>query len=178
MKLNKWFTVGCATVLTAAMLQPALAHDRRSNDGYGYSYDNSYGGSRMGMPGHNGHYGNDQRGPHGYGHPGMNHHGMGMKGLGNRLDLSDEQEKAIHKIMRSSRKDFRRLEESIRDKRYDLYDQIDAGADSKKLDALADDLGALMAERIKLRVQMRMNIMQELTADQREEARDIPFFGR
>jgi Spy/CpxP family protein refolding chaperone len=100
------------------------------------------------------------------------HHGL------RQLDLNDKQEKAIHKIMRDSRADFRHLEEKIRDKRYELYELIDGSQDQARLNKLADEIGDLMAERIKLRVATRVKILQELTADQREEARDIPFLGR
>lgn len=176
MKQSKWLAISCATALTVAMIQPVLAHDWRSNDGYGN--ENSYGGPMMGMPGNYGAYGYDQRGPHGYGAYRPGHHGMDKNNIFHRLDLSDEQQKSIRKIMHESRSGFRKLEEKIRDKRYDLYDQIDEASDSKKIDKLADEIGVLMADRIKLRVQMRMKIMKELTPDQREEARDIPFFGR
>jgi hypothetical protein len=171
MKRRGWLMLGGATLLSAVLLQPVLAHDRGYDGYYGY------GGPMVGAPGMPGgyrygypySYGDDDRGRY-YG-PGRHH------GMGSRLDLSAEQRQAIHGIMRDARADFRHLEEKIRDKRYDLYDLIDEGKDDKKIDALADDIGDLIAERIKLRAAVRMKILDKLTPEQRDEARDIPFLG-
>jgi Spy/CpxP family protein refolding chaperone len=170
MKQRGWLILGCATLLSAALLQPALAHDR------GYDDDYAYGRPMMAPPGGY-RYGPAYGWGYGYGY-GDRHHGPGMRHGGGRLDLSDEQRRAIHGIMRDARGDFRQLEDKIRDKRYDLYDVIDAGKDSNKIATLADDIGDLMAERIKLRAAVRIKILNELTPEQRDEARDIPFLDR
>lgn len=170
MKRRGWLLLGCTVLLSTAALQPVLAHERGYDD-YGYGRPMMDG---RGYPG-----GYPYAYPYGYGYGYRHHQSMpGMLPDQRRLDLSDQQRDAIHKIMRDSRADFRRLEDKIRDKRYDLYDLIDAGKDKQKIADLADEIGTLIAERIKLRADVRMKILHELTAKQRDEARDIPFLGR
>jgi len=172
MKRRGWLLLGCTALLSTALLQPVLANDR--------DYDNcDHGRPMMGGPGFPGGYPYGNSYGYGYGYGYRDHHSIpGMYHGMERLDLSDEQHDAIHKIMRDARSDFRKLEEKIQDKREDLYDLIDEGKDTKKIDALADEIGDLMAERIKLRADVRMKILKELTPKQRDEARDIPFLGR
>lgn len=171
MKRRTWLLVGCTALLSLILIQPVFAH------GWGYN-DDDYGRPMNGGPGFQGGYPPNGMPYGGYGYrehrhmPDMRHSRPG-------LDLSDKQHDAIHEIMRNARSDFRHLEEKIRDKRSDLYDLIDEGKDMKKINTLADEIGALMAQRIKLRASIRIKIMKVLTADQRKEARDMPmpFFG-
>jgi len=173
MKRRGWLLLGCSVILSTALLQPVLAHDRGYDDYYGY------GRPMVGGPGFpGGHpygYQNDHCDRERQNGSDMSH---GMRHGMRQLDLGDEQDKAIHKILRDSRSDFRKIEEKIRDKRYDLYDLIAEGKDSNKIDALADEIGDLMADRIKQRAAVRIRILQLLTPEQRDEARDIPFLGR
>ena len=171
MKRRGWLLLGCTALLSTALLQPVLAHDR--------DYDHcDHGRPMMGGPGFPGGYPDGRAYGYGYGYGYRDHHSMrdGDHGM-QRLDLSDEQQDAIHKIMRAARSDFRQLEEKIRDKQDDLYDLIDEGKDTKKIDGLADEIGDLMAARIKLRADVRMKVLKELTPKQRDEAGDIPFLG-
>ena len=171
MKRRGWLLLGCTALLSTALLQPVLAHDR--------GYDNyEYGRPMVGGPGFPGGYPYGNPYGYGYGYDHRDHQGMpGMHHRMQRLDLSDEQHDAIRKIMHDARADFRKLEEKISDRRYDLYDLIDEGKDTKKINALADEIGDLMAERIKLRAAVRMKVLKELTPEQRDDARDIPFLG-
>jgi len=155
--------MGGAAALTLLVLQPAMAHDGWS--GYGPPMGN-YG------PGMYGHW--DCDGP---GYHGDKHHGMkGHDGMG--LDLSDEQRSDIRKIMHEARKDFRKVEDKLTEKRHALYDLIDDGKTGKESDKLAGEIGELTAERVKLRVEMRAKINKLLTPEQRDEIEDMPFFGR
>ena len=160
--MNKrgWMMLGGAALLGMMTMQAAMAHDGWS--GYG---------PPKGMPG----YGDrDCDGPNFYGY---GHHGMKGHSISDRLDLTDEQESAIRKIMHESRKDFRKVEDKITDKRHALYDLIDDGKSGKETDKLANEIGDLMAERIKLRVDVREKINKQLTPEQRDAAEDTPFFG-
>jgi len=173
MKRRGWLVLGCTTALTLGTLQMAVAHE--SNGQY------NYGHQMMGGPGYYGPgYGNYGPGGDMYsgGHHKGRHHGtmMGRDGIED-LDLSDEQRSSIRKIMRDARKDFRRIQDKLSDKRYALYDLIEDNKGGKEADALADAMGDLMAERIKLRTAMRMQVNKVLNKEQREAARDIPFFG-
>ena len=162
MKRRGWMMLGGAALLGMMTMQAAMAHD---DDWRGY-------GPPKGMPGY---YGDrDCDGPDFYGH---GHHGMKGHGISDRLDLSDEQESAIRKIMHEARKDFRKVEDKITEKRDDLYVLIDDGKSGKDTDKLANEIGDLMAERIKLRVDIREKINKVLTPEQRDAAEDMPFFG-
>jgi len=167
MKQRGWMMLGGAALLGMMTMQAAMAHD---DDWRGY-------GPPKGMPGYSGPgYGDrDCDGPnfHGFGH-----HGMKGHDVSDGLDLSDEQESAIRKILHEARKDFRKVEDKITEKRHALYDLIDDGKSGKETDKLASEIGDLMAERIKLRVALREKINKQLTPEQRDEAEDMPFFGR
>jgi Spy/CpxP family protein refolding chaperone len=163
-----------AAALTLLTLQTAGAHDSWSGPGPGPGY--GYNGP-SGMPGHPG-YGNDGYSNQGYGHHGSKHRSMMGNDAMERLDLSDDQQREIRKIMHDARKDFRKIHEKMSDKRYALYDLIDDDKVGKDSDKLADEMGALMAEQIKLRTSLRAKINKVLTKEQREEAQDIPFFGQ
>ena len=161
MKQRGWMVLGGAALLGMMTMQAAMADD----DWRGY-------GPPKGMPGYYGDRDCDGPNFHGYGHHGMKGHDDS-----DRLDLTDEQESAIRKIMHEARKDFRKVEDKITEKRHALYDLIDDGKSGKETDKLAGEIGDLMAERIKLRVDVREKITKQLTAEQRDEIDDMPFFG-
>jgi Spy/CpxP family protein refolding chaperone len=175
MKQRGWLMAGGAVALTVLSLQAAVAHDGWNNS--------PPPGPMMGVPGHAGYgpgyqdgYGSGRSYGDGYGHHGSRH-GMGEDRF-ERLHLTDEQRQALRKIMRDARSDFRSIENRLSDARYALYDLLDADKVGKDSDKLADTMGDLMAERIKLRTAMRIKINKVLTKEQREEARDMPFFDR
>jgi len=178
MKQRGWLMIGGAAALSLLSMQAVVAHESRGV--YGPWGNSGYGSPNMGMPGQPG-YGNTYPGDyhHYNGKRSGSHHGPSMgHDLFERLDLSDEQRKSIRKIMRDARSAFRSIQNKLSDARHALYDLLEADKGAKEANKLADEMGDLMADQIKLRTDMRMKINKVLTEDQREEARDMSFFGR
>ena len=186
MKQRGWLMIGGAAALTLMSMQAAVAHESQGNHGsWGH---NGYGAPPMGMPGQPGSaygYSDGRHGPgyshsggEGYGHHGPQNNAMMGHGRFDRLDLNDKQRGAIRTIMRDARSAFRKLQNKLSDIRYAIYDLVEADKVGKESDKLADEMGDLMAERIKLRTEMRMMVNKVLTKDQREQARDMSFFDR
>lgn len=179
MKQSRWLMITGVTVLAVLSWQVLAGHEshQRMDDRWGH---HNYGASSMGWSGHPG-YGSSQQWGYGdmaggmrHGKPQGHHQERGLS----RLDLSDKQRIEIRKIKRDSRIGFRKIHNKIADKRDALYYLLEDSKAGKETDKIAGAMGALMAERIKLRIDMRMKINTLLTQTQRQEAREMMFFGR
>jgi Spy/CpxP family protein refolding chaperone len=108
----------------------------------------------------------------------MGHHRDGedhfVKHLTRRLDLTPEQQTAIQETLKKSEAERRAARDQLQANREALRKLTDAGqADPQALQKLAQEQGKLMAEQIVRRAQVHAEIQKLLTAEQREQLKQM-----
>ena len=170
LKPNKHIVIAFTVmILLAGLAQPSHSHERDM----GYRDDYGYGGMMpppvmMGQPCCMGMYTGWNEGP-GYGR---------YRDVFADLDLSMDQRKQIHHLYRDARSKFRDLHDRMSDKSDELNDKLADGYDEKSVRKLANDMAALIADRIVLRSELQSKISKVLTPKQRDEAREYLFGSR
>ena len=105
----------------------------------------------------------------GYGPGGMS----GPSVLADRLDLSNEQRKAIRKIMDDARAKSRELGEDMYRNREDMQDTMSDKGYGPEYDKLAHHQGKLIGDMMVLRAKARADVEAVLDDDQKKEYRKL-----
>lgn len=93
-------------------------------------------------------------------------------------DLSAKQREEIQSISRATRDAMRELRNEMQDNRADLHDAKVDDADLETIRGLARKQGEQVARMIVLRAEVRNKISNLLTAEQRQQLRDLRWSDR
>ena len=96
-----------------------------------------------------------------------------MAALSQLDDLTGEQKQELKVIRSSARDAMRDLKDEMQDNRRDLRDAMQENADLKTVRALAEKQGDQVARMIVLRAEIRNQVNQVLTEEQREALADL-----
>ena len=166
LKPNKHIVIAFTVmILLAGLAQPSHSHERDMGYRDDYGYGRMIPPYMMGQACCNGMYAGWNEGP-GYGHP---------RDIFADLDLSKDQRKQIHQLYRDARSKFRALHDRMSDKSDELNDELADGYDEKSVRKLANDMAALIADRIVLRSELQNKVSKVLTPKQRDAAREYLF---
>ena len=114
--------------------------------------------------------GGEGRGYHGHG---KGHHG-GFKHMKEELNLTDEQSKEIDQIHEDMREDAKPIREKLKALKERMHDLWSADQpDEQAILSLKREMNALHLQLSELRVQMKLDMMEILTPEQRAKFKEM-----